>query len=146
MYTKNQLEQIERMWNDLYPIKDIAKEMQKSTIAITEKIRHMSLPERDHHLVRILNFYGRELLKYGNTRQQIQHGMKLEYDKKRIERSIIRADRKQVAIDYLMYEIDHGHNKIAAIKRAYSRHASAFLIGRAMKMTTKEVTAIVKRK
>lgn len=145
MYSAKQLKLIEDMWVDLYPVAVIAAELDKNPAAIISVMKkRMKLPDRDRFLVRMLNYYGRDLLKYGNTREQIRAGLKQESERRRIEKVIGRADRQQVALDYLRYELDHGHDKKKAIKRAYNRDATISRIRKVVKMSNTEVTAIVR--
>jgi hypothetical protein len=144
MYSKEQLQLIESMWADFRPIAEIAKKLGKTPTAIKEKLKYMYLPERDHHLIRLLNLYGRDLLKYGTNRKDIRLNLQFEREKLKIQKMKGRLDRQHIALEYLRYELDKGHDKNTAIRRAYRRDATLSKIGKLLKMPTKEVEAIVR--
>jgi hypothetical protein len=143
-YRKDQIQLIETMWAEYWPITAIAEKLGKSPTAVKEKVRYIGLPNRDKHLIRLLNYYGRDLLKYGTNRKEIKQKLQFERELLKIKKIKGRLDRQHIALEYLKYELEKGRDKHTAMKRAFRRDATPHKIALMLKMTTKEVTAIVR--
>lgn len=138
-FTEEETATLVQMHADLYSISEIAAKLQKTAGAIQQKIFRLGLPPRDHNLIRMINHYGRGVLRYGRDTEAIKRGM-AEDRKERMEN---KRRMQQAALNRLKRDLMHNVDRNTAIIDAFKGGASQSQIGAVAGMTKQNVSLII---
>jgi hypothetical protein len=143
-YTEKDIKTLSRMYAEYWPVAEIAKKLGKTERAITTKIHRLGLPQRDSIIIRLINFHGREILKWGSDRESILMALEAKGAAAKQATIALRNQRQVAALDYLLYEVAQGHDRNMAIRRARARGATMPQIGRAVGISKQAVAVILR--
>lgn len=135
-YTDEEIQTIRTMLDAYEPVSKIAGALNRSVGSVTQRMRKLGwLKERDIIVVRMAHKYGRHILDYGVTLEEVRDGLLKEHAASKAEALRNKIEAQEKAINTLKEELASGAKRNFAMKRAYEAGASLKQIGHVVGMT-----------
>ena len=141
-YTDEQMAKLRAMFYELYPIKDIANAIGRSEGSVTQQIFKLRL-KRDKRMVRLVNFHGRELMKFSPSFEAMREAVGAKKEGDKVKKIKQRSEQQGAAIERLRWELPR-LDRNDAITRAYKAKATLAQIGAVVGVSKQRISFIIR--